>query len=186
MDRRRAPTVGATARRCPKAGDHEDLRALLNAGHRRGATVPRCVGEGTSMTVQLFPVFPAWPWQGAATCPTRSRIGPSYCGCDDGPSRRGDRRETSSRRSLGGSRRARRFAQPERQWSVRDHRRRVCRQQFLYFRPLPHGHESLRPVTRYRARSSRSATSSSAVISKIGRPWRLRAAMRARYGRRWL
>src|ERR1019366_4544216 len=72
MDRRRAPTVGATARRCPKAGDHEDLRALLNAGHRRGATVPRYVGEGTSMTVQLFPVFPAWPWQGAATCPTRS------------------------------------------------------------------------------------------------------------------
>ena len=79
-----------------------------------------------------------------------------------------------------GSRRARRFAQPERQRSVRDHRRRVCRQQFLYFRPLPHGHESLRPVTRHRARSSRSATSSSVVISKIGRPWRLRAAMRSR------
>src|SRR5215207_5347847 len=29
----------------PKASkDHEDLRALLNMGYRRGATVPRCVG----------------------------------------------------------------------------------------------------------------------------------------------
>src|ERR1039458_3746652 len=74
MDRRRAPTVGATARRCPKAGDHEDLRALLNAGHRRGATVPRYVGEGTSMTVQLFPVFPAWPWPASGSAPPRKRL----------------------------------------------------------------------------------------------------------------
>jgi hypothetical protein len=41
----------------PKARDHEDLRALLNAGHRRGMTVPRCVGEGSKMTVKRFPVF---------------------------------------------------------------------------------------------------------------------------------
>lgn len=41
----------------PKAGDHEELRAVLNAGHRRGATVARCVGDGTSMEVQEFPAF---------------------------------------------------------------------------------------------------------------------------------
>jgi len=60
------------------------------------------------------------------------------------------------------------------------HRRRVKRQHCLYFRPLPHGHESLRPVVRHRNRSSCSAVSSSALISKIGRPWRARAAIRLR------
>ena len=33
----------------------EDLRALLNAGHRKGATIPRCVGPRHE--VQLFPVY---------------------------------------------------------------------------------------------------------------------------------
>src|SRR5262249_10901482 len=35
----------------------EDLRALLNAGHRRGAQVARCVGEGSKLSVKRFPVF---------------------------------------------------------------------------------------------------------------------------------
>jgi hypothetical protein len=39
--------------------EHEDLRALLNAGHRRGATVIRCIGEGAKQRVQDFPVFGA-------------------------------------------------------------------------------------------------------------------------------
>jgi hypothetical protein len=39
--------------------EHEELRALLNAGHRRGATVTRCVGEGSKQRVQEFPVFGA-------------------------------------------------------------------------------------------------------------------------------
>lgn len=44
----------------PKAAkENEDLRALLNAGYRRGATVVRCVGEGKKMTVKRFPVFAA-------------------------------------------------------------------------------------------------------------------------------
>lgn len=43
----------------PKAGNHEDLRALLNAGYRRGATVDRVVGEGKKMHVEDFPVFAA-------------------------------------------------------------------------------------------------------------------------------
>lgn len=39
------------------AQNHEDLRALLNAGYKRGATVDRCVGDGASMEVKEFPVF---------------------------------------------------------------------------------------------------------------------------------
>lgn len=40
----------------PKTADkHEGLRALLNAGHRRGSKVPRCVG--TSQEIAEFSVF---------------------------------------------------------------------------------------------------------------------------------
>jgi len=39
----------------PKARDHEGLRAILNAGHRRGSSVPRCVGEGQDL--QDFSVY---------------------------------------------------------------------------------------------------------------------------------
>jgi hypothetical protein len=42
----------------PKTGDnHEDLRALVNSGHRRGATVGRIVGDGAEMRPQDFSVF---------------------------------------------------------------------------------------------------------------------------------
>jgi hypothetical protein len=41
------------------AREHEDLRALINAGHRRGATIPRMVGEGSKMHAERFPVFAA-------------------------------------------------------------------------------------------------------------------------------
>jgi hypothetical protein len=40
-----------------KAREHEDLRALLNAGFRRGTPVLRCVGEGTKQTATEFDVF---------------------------------------------------------------------------------------------------------------------------------
>ena len=39
------------------AGNHEGLRALLNAGNRAGTTVPRVVGEGSKMAVKDFPIF---------------------------------------------------------------------------------------------------------------------------------
>jgi hypothetical protein len=41
----------------PNARDREDLRGLLNAGYERGATVPRCVGEGSKLQVKEFQVF---------------------------------------------------------------------------------------------------------------------------------
>lgn len=54
----------------PKAsGDHEDLRALINAGHRKGATVARCVGDGAQMQVQDFPVFAAMALAGIGDLP---------------------------------------------------------------------------------------------------------------------
>lgn len=38
-------------------GNYEDLRALLNAGYKQGATVARCVGDAKKMKVERFPVF---------------------------------------------------------------------------------------------------------------------------------
>lgn len=38
-------------------GNYEDLRALLNAGYKRGATIARCVGDAKSIAVQRFSVF---------------------------------------------------------------------------------------------------------------------------------
>ena len=43
----------------PKAGNYEDLRAMINAGYSRGATVARVVGEGSKMKTQRFPVYAA-------------------------------------------------------------------------------------------------------------------------------
>lgn len=40
----------------PKAGQHEGLRALLNAGNRRGTRVPRCVGK-SEIRLEEFEVF---------------------------------------------------------------------------------------------------------------------------------
>lgn len=39
----------------PAAGDHEELRGVLNSGHRRGAVVYRC--DGPQLTVKPFPVY---------------------------------------------------------------------------------------------------------------------------------
>lgn len=40
-----------------KAGEYEGLRAILNAGNRRGTSVPRVVPEGKTMTLVEFTVF---------------------------------------------------------------------------------------------------------------------------------
>ncbi|MCZ7528845.1 MAG: DUF3631 domain-containing protein [Acidimicrobiia bacterium] len=54
----------------PKAnGNYEDLRALLNAGYRRGATVARVVGEGKKMEVRRFPVYAPVALAGIGTLP---------------------------------------------------------------------------------------------------------------------
>jgi hypothetical protein len=59
-----------------KDDNHEDLRALLNAGYKRGATIPRCVGP--KHEVQMFPVYAAVALAGLGDLPdtimTRSVI----------------------------------------------------------------------------------------------------------------
>jgi hypothetical protein len=42
-----------------KAKDHEDIRGLLNAGHRRGATTGRCVVHGRVVTTEELPAYAA-------------------------------------------------------------------------------------------------------------------------------
>jgi hypothetical protein len=51
----------------PPSDRTEGLRALLNAGYRRGATVDRCVGQG--MHLRAFPVFCAKVLTGIGTLP---------------------------------------------------------------------------------------------------------------------
>jgi hypothetical protein len=59
-----------------KDDSHEDLRALLNAGYKRGATIPRCVGPRHDVTE--FPVYAAVALAGLGDMPdtimTRSVI----------------------------------------------------------------------------------------------------------------
>ena len=60
----------------PKAKDNEEIRGLLNAGHRRGAVAGRCVqGKGDrdrgDPGLLRWSLWPAW-----AVCPTRSSRAP--------------------------------------------------------------------------------------------------------------
>ena len=43
----------------PKAAGNEELRGLINAGHRRTGGIYRCVGDGSNQQVQKFPVYSA-------------------------------------------------------------------------------------------------------------------------------
>jgi hypothetical protein len=53
--------------RTGRGDDNEDLRGLLNAGHRQGAVVPRCVGPRHE--VHRFPVFAAAALAGLGDLP---------------------------------------------------------------------------------------------------------------------
>ncbi len=53
----------------PKAAGNEDLRGLINSGHRRSGVVLRCVGDGNTQTVQRFPVYAALAMGGLGDLP---------------------------------------------------------------------------------------------------------------------
>ncbi|MFD5564984.1 DUF3631 domain-containing protein [Kitasatospora griseola] len=53
----------------PKAAGNEDLRGLINSGHRRSGVVHRCVGDGNTQTVQAFPVYAALAMGGLGDLP---------------------------------------------------------------------------------------------------------------------
>lgn len=59
--------VDAIFGRYGKDDNNEDLRAMLNAGHRRGATIPRC--HGPTHEVRLFPVHAAVALAGLGDLP---------------------------------------------------------------------------------------------------------------------
>ncbi|MGW3567269.1 DUF3631 domain-containing protein [Streptomyces sp. NPDC000941] len=62
----------------PKAGDNEELRGFLNAGHRRSGVTYRCVGDGGNQSVQAFPSYAGVAVAGLGSLPdtilTRSVI----------------------------------------------------------------------------------------------------------------
>ncbi|WP_439675752.1 DUF3631 domain-containing protein [Embleya sp. MST-111070] len=62
----------------PKAGDNEELRGWINAGHRRSGVTYRCVGDGSNQTVVAFPSYCAVAVAGLGSLPdtilTRSVI----------------------------------------------------------------------------------------------------------------
>jgi hypothetical protein len=53
----------------PKAKDNEDIRGMLNAGHRRGATALRCVIHGKEISVEEFPAYCAVALAGLGDLP---------------------------------------------------------------------------------------------------------------------
>ncbi|MFE9931747.1 DUF3631 domain-containing protein [Streptomyces sp. NPDC005533] len=53
----------------PKAGENEQLRGFLNAGHRRGRLMYRCVGDGANQSVQGFPSYCAVAMAGLGGLP---------------------------------------------------------------------------------------------------------------------
>jgi len=53
----------------PKAKENEDIRGLLNAGHRRGATALRCAIHGKDISVEEFPAYAAVALAGLGDLP---------------------------------------------------------------------------------------------------------------------
>jgi hypothetical protein len=53
----------------PKAREHEELRGVLNAGHRRGAVAGRCVIRGKSVETEELPAFCAVALAGLGNLP---------------------------------------------------------------------------------------------------------------------
>ncbi len=53
----------------PKAGDNEELRGFLNAGHRRTGVTYRCIGDGGQQSVVAFPSYCAVAVAGLGSLP---------------------------------------------------------------------------------------------------------------------
>ena len=62
------------------AGEHEGTRAVLNAGWRPGATVPRCVRVGNDWSSVRMATYAAVAGPASVSCPTPSRAARSPYG----------------------------------------------------------------------------------------------------------
>jgi hypothetical protein len=52
-----------------RATEHEDIRALINAGHRKGASAGRCVIKGKTIETEEFPAYCAIAMAGLGSLP---------------------------------------------------------------------------------------------------------------------
>lgn len=53
----------------PRAKEHEEVRGVINAGHRRGASAGRCVMKGRTIELEEFPAFCAVAVAGLGNLP---------------------------------------------------------------------------------------------------------------------
>jgi hypothetical protein len=53
----------------PRSRDHEDIRAMINAGHRRNATAGRCVTRGQNIETEELPAYCAMALAGLGDLP---------------------------------------------------------------------------------------------------------------------
>ena len=53
----------------PRSRDHEDIRAMINAGHRRGAAAGRCVIRGQTIETEELPAYCAMALAGLGNLP---------------------------------------------------------------------------------------------------------------------
>lgn len=53
----------------PRAKEHEDIRGMLNAGHRKGATAGRCAIRGKTIETEDYPAYCAVALAGLGTLP---------------------------------------------------------------------------------------------------------------------
>ena len=68
----------------PKAKDNEEIRGLLNAGHRKGAVAGRCIVVGKQVKTEEIPALRAVALAGLGNYPTPFFRELSSCECDDG------------------------------------------------------------------------------------------------------
>ena len=59
----------------PKARENEEIRGLINAGHRRGAVAGRAVARGSKITTEEIPAYCAVALAGIGDLPERSYPG---------------------------------------------------------------------------------------------------------------
>jgi hypothetical protein len=98
----------------PKAKDNEDVRGMLNAGHRRGATAGRCVVRGKIVETEELPAYCAVAlagllrllrtlWQGhpASVCFSSGTCIGYSAGTTRCPPRPSSKRCTASKRARG-------------------------------------------------------------------------------------
>lgn len=52
----------------PKAKEHEEIRGVINAGHRKGAVAGRCVIRGKIVETEELPAYVRSPWPASTTC----------------------------------------------------------------------------------------------------------------------